>query len=153
MPLYQQLADRIRQRIADGTLRPGQAVPSEARLVAEFKVARITARKAVQVLRDEGLIHTVQGRGSYVGPLGTPLAAPETKAAQIAAELADEIRSGRYAGEIPLPSETTLCQRYGVAKGTIRAAVALLREQGWAYTVPQRGTYATAPDRWPDPPM
>jgi len=149
VPLYQQLADHIRQRIADGTLQRGQAVPSEAQLMAEFGVARITARKAIEVLRGQGVIHTVQGRGSYVGPPGTPPAAPETKAARIAAELAQEIRAGRYQRDYPLPSETTLQQRFGVAKGTIRAAVALLREQGWVFTVPMRGTYITDPDGWP----
>ena len=41
-------------------------MPTESELVEEFEVARTTARRAVAVLRDEGLIYTVPNRGSYV---------------------------------------------------------------------------------------
>jgi DNA-binding GntR family transcriptional regulator len=149
VPLYQQVAEQIRQRIVSGALTPGQPAPSETQIMAEFGVARITARKAVEVLRAEGLIHTIRGKGSYVGAAGTPLADSDTKARRIAAELAAEIRAGQYEQDIPLPSETTLAQRFDAAKGTIRQAIALLREQGWVYTVPQRGTYVFEPEKWP----
>jgi DNA-binding GntR family transcriptional regulator len=43
-------------------------VPSESQLEQEFGIARGTARKAIAVLRDEGLVITVKGRGSYVTP-------------------------------------------------------------------------------------
>ncbi|MFI6160931.1 GntR family transcriptional regulator [Micromonospora haikouensis] len=43
----------------------------------------------------------------------------------------------------PLPSELRLQQEYGVARGTVRAAIALLRERGLVMTMPQRGTYVT----------
>jgi DNA-binding GntR family transcriptional regulator len=43
-------------------------VPSETQLPQEFGIARGTARKAIALLRDEGLVITVQGRGSYVRP-------------------------------------------------------------------------------------
>ncbi|WP_344897783.1 GntR family transcriptional regulator, partial [Nonomuraea antimicrobica] len=48
-----------------------------------------------------------------------------------------------------LPSEAEMERQYEVSKLTVRAAVALLREQGWAYTVPQRGTYVDSRERWP----
>ncbi|MDQ2874249.1 MAG: GntR family transcriptional regulator [Actinomycetota bacterium] len=41
-------------------------VPSETSLVQEFGVARGTVRRAIEVLRDEGLVLTVQGRGTFV---------------------------------------------------------------------------------------
>jgi DNA-binding GntR family transcriptional regulator len=43
-------------------------VPSEATLEQDFGVGRDTVRKALAVLRDEGVIFTLQARGSYVGP-------------------------------------------------------------------------------------
>jgi GntR family transcriptional regulator len=46
----------------------GRALPSETTLMQEHGIARETARKAVRVLRDEGLVEIVQGRGSYVVP-------------------------------------------------------------------------------------
>ncbi len=66
MPVYQQVAGVLRARIEAGEIRPGRPVPSESSLMQEFEIARETARKAVRVLRDEGLVQIVQGRGAYV---------------------------------------------------------------------------------------
>lgn len=65
-PVYQQLAAILRARITSGELPPGRVLPSEATLMQEHGIARETARKAVRVLRDEGLVEVVQGRGAYV---------------------------------------------------------------------------------------
>jgi len=66
VPPYQQIAQIIRRRIAAGQYRPDTRIPTESEIVEEFEVARTTARRAVAVLRDEGLIYTVPNRGSYV---------------------------------------------------------------------------------------
>jgi DNA-binding GntR family transcriptional regulator len=66
VPPYRQVADIIRGRIADGTIPPGRRIPSLTEMEAEFEVARDTLRKAVQVLKDEGLVETVTGMGIYV---------------------------------------------------------------------------------------
>lgn len=60
---------------------------------------------------------------------------------QLADLLAVRIERGELEAEKPLPSESTLQQEYGLARGTVRAAVRLLRERGLVTTVPQRGTY------------
>jgi GntR family transcriptional regulator len=60
---------------------------------------------------------------------------------QLADLLTKRIEDGDLAPGDPLPSETTLRQEYGVARGTVRSAVALLRERGLVITAPQRGTY------------
>ncbi|MEV0282474.1 GntR family transcriptional regulator [Streptomyces sp. NPDC050610] len=65
-PPYQQAADAIRDDITAGRLKPGERLPSNRELEERFGVANMTARSALRVLRDEGLIYTVQGRGSYV---------------------------------------------------------------------------------------
>ena len=65
-PVYLQLAAILRARIEAGDYPPGRALPSESTLMQEHGVARETARKAVRVLRDEGLVQIVQGRGAYV---------------------------------------------------------------------------------------
>ncbi len=65
-PVYQQIAAILRDRIEAGAIPPGRAVPSETQLMQEFGVARLTARKAVRVLADEGLVEVVTGRGVYV---------------------------------------------------------------------------------------
>ncbi|MGI5136521.1 MULTISPECIES: GntR family transcriptional regulator [unclassified Streptomyces] len=66
VPPYRQVANALRSRIADGTIPPGRRIPSLVDLEAEFSVARDTLRKAVQVLKDEGLVETVTGMGIYV---------------------------------------------------------------------------------------
>ncbi|MFJ3811577.1 GntR family transcriptional regulator [Streptomyces sp. NPDC090073] len=65
-PLYEQIAAILASRIADGTYPPRRRVPSEAAIVEEFGVSRPTARAAVQLLVERGLVVTVRGKGSYV---------------------------------------------------------------------------------------
>lgn len=64
-PKWEQIAETIRQRIASGEYPP-RALISEVRLEAEFGVARTTVRKATAALREEGLIVTTPGMGSFV---------------------------------------------------------------------------------------
>lgn len=66
IPVYQQLANILRAQIAAGTLPPGRPIPSERTLVQTYGVAVGTIKKAIQLLRDEGLVYTVIGRGVYV---------------------------------------------------------------------------------------
>ncbi|MFD7320902.1 GntR family transcriptional regulator [Streptomyces sp. NPDC059875] len=63
---YRQIATILRGRIENGSIPPRRRIPSLVALEAEFGVARDTLRKAVQVLKDEGLVHTVTGMGVYV---------------------------------------------------------------------------------------
>ena len=66
VPPYRQIAQIIRRRIGAGEYRPDTRIPTESEIVEEFEVARSTARRAVAVLREEGLVYTVPNRGSYV---------------------------------------------------------------------------------------
>jgi len=60
---------------------------------------------------------------------------------QIADVIIGEIERGELRPNRPIPSEATMIQRWGVARDTARRAVRYLRDEGYAYTVPQRGTY------------
>ena len=66
VPPYRQIAEIIRRRIGAGEYQPDTRIPTESEIVEEFEVARTTARRAVQVLREDGLVYTVPNRGSYV---------------------------------------------------------------------------------------
>ena len=64
-PKWVQIADVLRDRIASGEYPPRHMV-SELRLEQEFGVARVTIRKVTRALREEGLITTHPGMGSFV---------------------------------------------------------------------------------------
>ncbi len=67
-PLYVQLAGIVRRMIEKGDLKHLDLVPSESSLVQTYGVSRDTVRRAVALLRDEGVVFTVPHRGTYVGP-------------------------------------------------------------------------------------
>ena len=63
---YQQIADALRSRVAQGSYAGGRVLPSEAELSAEFDASRVTIRRALETLRDEGLVDARQGFGWFV---------------------------------------------------------------------------------------
>jgi GntR family transcriptional regulator len=67
-PLYTQLANILRDMIKSGDLQPRAPLPSESYLQQEQGVSRGTVRMAVAILRDEGLVVTIGGRGTFVSP-------------------------------------------------------------------------------------
>ncbi|MEV0623948.1 GntR family transcriptional regulator [Nonomuraea sp. NPDC050404] len=150
MPIYKQVADMVRDQIERGELGAGDPVPSEAGLEKRYDIARTTARRVARELRDRGLAYTVQGEGTFVGQPGTPRSPGRTPIYQrIAAEVVDRIQRGEIAPNRAIPGEKAMMRQYGVAKVTARQAVARLRELGWVFTVPYRGTYVTDPEKWP----
>ena len=65
-PLYRQIREWIVARIVHGDWRPGDILPSEIKLAAEFGVSQGTVRKAVDALVAENLVIRHQGKGTYV---------------------------------------------------------------------------------------
>ncbi|WP_327584522.1 GntR family transcriptional regulator [Nonomuraea sp. NBC_00507] len=150
VPVYKQVADLVRDQIERGELKAGDPVPSEAALEKHYDIARTTARRVARELREQGLAYTVQGEGTFVGPPGTPRSPKRMPVYQkIAEEVAERIRRGEIPPNRAIPGEKVMMHRYGVAKVTVRQAVGYLREQGWVFTVPYRGTYVNEPDKWP----
>src|SRR5260370_3695481 len=66
LPLWFQIADRLRSAIERGDFGPGDALPSETRLNERFGVSRTTARASLDRLEQEGLISRRSGKGSIV---------------------------------------------------------------------------------------
>ena len=65
-PPYRQIADQLRAAMDRGELRAGDQLPSEATLTQHYRVARMTARQAIQELRTEGRVVAEHGRGVFV---------------------------------------------------------------------------------------
>ena len=74
-PLYLQIANKLTMAIQAGYWLANQPLPSERALVEAFGISRVTARKALEVLEQEGRIQRRPGSGSYITPrLEQPLA-------------------------------------------------------------------------------
>ncbi|NEW25599.1 GntR family transcriptional regulator [Nocardia cyriacigeorgica] len=76
LPKYLQIAGYLRDQIVRGDLPPGGEVPSVRELAAQWQVARPTASKALDSLRQQGLVESRRGSGTYVR---SPQAAPRAR--------------------------------------------------------------------------
>jgi GntR family transcriptional regulator len=66
VPAYAQLASILRQKISKGIYQPGAQLPSEAAIASGFGISAMTARQAIGILAEEGLVERIQGRGTFV---------------------------------------------------------------------------------------
>ncbi|HEX5408011.1 MAG TPA: winged helix-turn-helix domain-containing protein [Pseudonocardiaceae bacterium] len=95
-PPYRQVADALRLAIESGEYKPGDRLPPIPALTSEYGVSTGTAKSALTVLRDDGLIVTRQGKGSYVR---TEKAPADDRRADLATRLQDieaEVRDLRH---------------------------------------------------------
>lgn len=65
-PLYEQLKQAVKEDIRRLVYRPGDRMPSEAELETKYQVSRITVRRAVKELCEEGILVRKQGKGTFV---------------------------------------------------------------------------------------
>ncbi|MEM8612505.1 MAG: phosphonate metabolism transcriptional regulator PhnF [Cyanobacteria bacterium P01_H01_bin.105] len=73
-PLYLQIADELRRNIEESVFNVGDQLPTELELSKRFGVHRHTLRRAVDVLRQEGLVDVERGRGTFVvAPIALPI--------------------------------------------------------------------------------
>ena len=66
IPLHLLISEQLRDRILTGLYQPGDQLPSEHQLMSEFKVSRITARRAIANLTQQGLVTVRWGKGGFV---------------------------------------------------------------------------------------
>jgi GntR family transcriptional regulator len=74
---FRQIAEHFRTRILSGELRAGDEMPSERALAVEYGISRPTATRALELLRSQGLVHSIQGSGTYVSDLAVNRRASE----------------------------------------------------------------------------
>ncbi len=89
LPLYVQLREALRAEIDGRGLRPGDRLPTEAELERSYGVSRSTIRQAVGELQAEGLVHRVQGKGTFV-------AAPKIQHVPVLTSFSELLRSQGY---------------------------------------------------------
>lgn len=107
--LYEEIALRLRERIASGELQPGQALSSERKLAAEFKVGRAGVREAVRRLEMAGLIESRHGGGNYVREVTSEhLVAPIANVLNGSNHLKEELTNARLFFEPQIAREAAL---------------------------------------------
>ncbi len=65
-PIYVQVKDWLRSRVAEGELKPGDAIPDQAVLGQALAVSDMTVRRALIELAEEGVLHRRRGKGTFV---------------------------------------------------------------------------------------
>jgi len=95
-PLYQQIVDQIKQKIAIEEWKAGEEIPSIRQLAADLRVSVITIKRAYLELERDGLIVTQHGKGSFVAP--DIAAGPRLYEEELAGHLEEAARLGTTIG-------------------------------------------------------
>ncbi|SDY48553.1 GntR family transcriptional regulator [Micromonospora pattaloongensis] len=93
---WKQLAERLRLAIRSGELPPGQRFPSELSLVQQYDLSRITVRRALAQLRNEGLIVVAKSRGTFVADQQERTTVTLSKGDQVQTRMPDPEERRRY---------------------------------------------------------
>ncbi|MGB5986580.1 MAG: GntR family transcriptional regulator [Desulfobacterales bacterium] len=114
LPLYQQLAEMLRDKIRDGEYPPGSRIPSEHQLAAAHGIGRPTVRQALEVLVRRGMLVRRRGAGTFVRPqereldlfsLAGTTAAFARRGVAVTTRMLRKIRLQRVTGQVGNPFE------------------------------------------------
>jgi GntR family transcriptional regulator, histidine utilization repressor len=114
---YSRVKEFLKAGLAAGRWRPGQLMPSEAELVMQFGVSRMTINRALRELQSEGLVERVQGVGTFAAELA------RISSTLTIRDLQEEIeaRGHRHHAEVQLqrsePAPAALAASLGIAAG------------------------------------
>lgn len=96
-PIYEQIVSQIRADIINGDLSPGTALPSVRMLSRELKISALTVKKAYDYLEEEGLVHTVHGKGSFIAEANQGMIMEERRK-ELEHDLDEAVRKARAGG-------------------------------------------------------
>jgi len=125
-PLYVQLARKLARAVRDGRYQVDQALPSERNLSEQLDVSRVTARKAIDQLVEEGLILRRRGSGNYIAPR---LEQPLSRLSSFSEELQRRgfVPGSRWLGRSIGSATAAERQSLGLARGSRVAHLERLR--------------------------
>jgi GntR family transcriptional regulator len=72
IPIYLQVIQSIKERVASGQLKPGDQLPTVRSMALDLRVNFNTIARAYRILDDSGIISTQQGRGTYIMKIPSP---------------------------------------------------------------------------------
>jgi GntR family transcriptional regulator len=92
VPIHLQIENQLRNSIAFGGMKPGDCLPSVRKLAANLRINPNTVARAYKALREQGVVTTTQGRGTYVkaGACSLPKSASSRRLRQYARQLVIE---------------------------------------------------------------
>ena len=97
-PIYEQIADQVREQILSGAPSAGDALPSMRVLAKELRISVITTKRAYEELERDGFLDNVPGKGCFVAPQNRELLreAQLRRVEDILAQAVDEARKGGF---------------------------------------------------------
>ena len=97
-PIYQQIADQVKEQVCSGTLTAGEALPSMRLLAKELRISVITTKRAYEELERDGFLDNVPGKGCFVAPQNRELLreAQLRRVEDVLAQAVDEARKGGF---------------------------------------------------------
>ena len=97
-PIYEQIADQVREQIMTGALAAGDALPSMRLLARELRISVITTKRAYEELERDGFLENVPGKGCFVAPQNRELMreAQLRRVEEHLARAADEAKKGGF---------------------------------------------------------
>lgn len=125
-PLYHQLARQLGDAIEAGAWQAGEALPSERALAETLEVSRITARKALERLAEQGLIRRTHGSGTFIAPRFNQPLTRLTSFSELLTQRGFTPRSRWLSRQLGMPS-TEEALRLGLRGGTQVARLKRLR--------------------------
>ena len=129
LPLYIQISQKLRESIQQGVYQAEEKLPSEHQLSDRFGVNRHTLRRAIALLKDEGLLRTDKGRGIFVAT--PPLEYPIGKRVRYNEALEAQGKKGSYEllKTAQIAAEPDIAKKLEIAIG---APVAIVQILGFA---------------------
>ena len=97
-PIYEQIAEQIKEQIMAGELAAGDALPSMRLLARDLRISVITTKRAYEELEREGFLDNVPGKGCFVAPQNRELLreAQLRKVEEKLSQAVDEARKGAF---------------------------------------------------------
>ena len=95
-PIYQQIADQVKEQVCSGALAAGDALPSMRLLAKELRISVITTKRAYEELERDGFLENVPGKGCFVAPQNRELLreAQLRRVEDVLTQAVDEARKG-----------------------------------------------------------
>jgi GntR family transcriptional regulator, arabinose operon transcriptional repressor len=95
--LYETIVDALKSRIRDGTYKSDDRLPTEMELASEYNVSRITSKRALEELKNQGLVYRIRGSGTFVSGEGASAQTVRQGSNIVAIILPFDVSNGSFA--------------------------------------------------------